>query len=105
MMSFFERKIPFETPQVLGLNIREQRLSRNWTQEVLAEKSGVPLSTLRKFERTGKISLESFVQICFCLDILDELVKITEIKEQDFTSMDQVLKDSTPRKRQRGRGK
>ncbi|NDV24830.1 helix-turn-helix transcriptional regulator [Desulfovibrio sp. JC022] len=86
-------------------NIREQRLSRNWTQKALSEKSGVSLSTLRKFERTGKISLESFVKICFCLDLLDKLIKVTEPRSQEFTSMDQVLEKSATKKRQRARGK
>ena len=40
-------------------NIRERRLQMDLTQEGLAERSGVPLSTLRKFEQTGMISLES----------------------------------------------
>ncbi|TIH11260.1 XRE family transcriptional regulator [Marinifilum sp. JC120] len=98
-------KTPADSFATLGQNIREQRLIRNWTQKALAERSGVPLSTLRKFEQTGKISLESFVQICFCLDILDDLVQATEPRKQKFTSMDQVLDKTTPKKRKRGSGK
>ncbi|TIH12508.1 XRE family transcriptional regulator [Marinifilum sp. JC120] len=86
-------------------NIREERLIRNWTQKMLSERSGVSLSTLRKFEQTGKISLESFVKICFCLDLLDELIKVTEPRSQEFTSMDQVLEKPTIKQRQRARGK
>lgn len=61
----------------------------------MAERSGVPLSTLIKFEQKGKISLDAFVRICFCLDVLDELIKATELKEQEFTSMVQVLKKTS----------
>lgn len=103
-MIFIDKVIPSEAMQVLGKNIREQRLSRNWTQKTLAERSGVPLSTLRKFEQKGKISLDAFVRICFCLDLLDEVIKATEIKEEVFTSMAQVLEKRIPKKRQRGRG-
>ena len=42
-------------------NVRERRLQMELTQEGLAERSGVPLSTLRKFEQKGSISLESFL--------------------------------------------
>ena len=43
-------------------NVRERRLQMDLTQEGLAERSGVPLSTLRKFEQKGNISLESFLK-------------------------------------------
>ncbi len=102
-MSLLNINTPSESIQIIGRNIRDQRLSRNWTQMTLAEKSGVPISTLRKFEQTGKISLESFIKICFCLDILDELLNTTEPKEQEFTSMDQVLNDTAPKRRKRGK--
>lgn len=32
-------------------NVRERRLQMNLTQEGLAERSGIPLPTLRKFEQ------------------------------------------------------
>ena len=41
-------------------NIRERRLQMDLTQEGLAERSGVSLSTLRKFEQKGSISLNFF---------------------------------------------
>ncbi|WP_319780074.1 helix-turn-helix transcriptional regulator [Maridesulfovibrio sp.] len=104
-MSLLNMNMPSEGSQIIMRNIREQRLSRNWTQQALSERSGVSLSTLRKFEQTGKISLESFVKICFCLDLLDDLISLTEPKEQEFTSMDQLLEKSATKKRQRARGK
>ena len=47
----------------LAENIRERRLQMELTQEGLAERSGVSLSTLRKFEQKGSISLESFLKL------------------------------------------
>ena len=41
-------------------NVRERRLQMELTQEGLAERSSVPLSTLRKFEQKGSISLNFF---------------------------------------------
>ena len=39
---------------------REKRLTLNFTQNTLAIRSGVSLGVLKKFERTGKISLAEF---------------------------------------------
>ena len=100
-MPLLTTHIPSDSPKEIGHNIRDQRLRRNWTQKTLSQKSGVSLSTLRKFEQTGKISLESFVQLCFCLGILDDVMKSTELKNDEFTSMDQVLKNTPPATRKR----
>ena len=43
-------------------NIRERRLLMELTQEELSDKSCVSLSTLRKFEQKGQISLDSFLK-------------------------------------------
>ena len=40
-------------------NVRERRLQMDLTQEGLAERSGVPLSTLRKFEDRKSTRLNS----------------------------------------------
>ncbi|WP_394699125.1 helix-turn-helix domain-containing protein [uncultured Cohaesibacter sp.] len=44
-------------------NVRARRLGMNLTQAGLADRSGVPLPTLRKFEQTGSISLEAFLKL------------------------------------------
>lgn len=41
-------------------HLRMQRLAVGLTQEGLANRAGVSLPTLRKFEQKGLISLESF---------------------------------------------
>jgi len=77
----------------------------NLTQEGLAERSGVPLPTLRKFEQKGAISLESFLKLQMVLGGLESILKATEIKEIEFSSIDEVLKtDNTPT-RKRGKRK
>lgn len=69
------------------------------TQQGLSERSGVPLSTLRKFEQKGVISLDSFLKIQSVVGGLEELVDTLKPKEQHFKSIDEVLKsaDKTPR--------
>lgn len=50
---------------------RQRRLALDMTQLVLAEKSGVPLGTLKRFERTGEVSLANLLVLAEALDVLD----------------------------------
>ncbi len=75
------------------------------TQAGLAERSGVPLPTLRKFEQQGSISLQSFLKLQWALGGLDDIVKATQIKEATFSSIDEVLKTDLTPSRKRGRRK
>ncbi len=82
--------------------IRERRLQMNLTQEGLSERSGVPLSTLRKFEQKGLISLDSFLKILSVVGGLEEMVEALKPKEQHFKSIDDVLKSVEKPVRKRG---
>ncbi len=84
-------------------NFRSHRLSKELTQEGLANRSGVSISTLRKFERTGQISLESFLKLAMVLGQLDALLEATAVTEGNFSSIDEVLEEkSTKKVKQRG---
>lgn len=97
--------ILFNTPSEMMNNLqkktKERRLQLNLTQKELAEKSCVALPTLQKYERTGQISLESFVKILFVLDLSQALMDIFNNHEMTYNSMDDLLNDipSKPRKR------
>ena len=83
-------------------NIRVLRLSKGLTQEGLAERSGVSLPTLRKFEQKGLISLESFLKLTMVLDCLENIVEATKSNEKNFSSIDDVLKNKKDKTPQRG---
>ena len=51
------------------------RLDKAWTREYLAEQAGINVHTLKRFERTGQISLERLVSLCQVLDVLHEFVR------------------------------
>ncbi|MGH8078136.1 MAG: helix-turn-helix domain-containing protein [Lysobacter sp.] len=57
----------------LGARIAQHRLRQDTTQRALAEASGVPLSTLRRIERTGLGSMEDYVAIMQALGLVDAL--------------------------------
>ncbi|MEC3965240.1 helix-turn-helix transcriptional regulator [Flagellimonas halotolerans] len=80
--------------------MRDLRLGRGLTQKGLSERSGVSLSSLRKFEQKGSISLESFLKLALTLGCMDKLIKATEPMESNFSSIDDVLaKDDKKPKR------
>ena len=85
----------------LGRRLKTKRLAHNLTQSGLAERSGVPLGTLKKFERTGVISLVSFVRLLVALGEQTGLERLFEKDDQDAMTLDQLL--SAPKARRRGR--
>lgn len=71
-------RTPAEVATELTNRIRTLRLLRNWKRETLATRSGVNVHTLKRFERTGQISLEAFLKLCDALERLDDLEHILE---------------------------
>ena len=62
----------FETPYEMAENaakrFRNMRKAKNVTIKALSERSGVPYSTIRRFESTGEISFLSLVKITSTLN-------------------------------------
>ena len=92
----------YKAHQKLVENIRERRLQMDLTQEGLAERSGVPLSTLRKFEQTGMISLESFLKIISIVGGLEEMIEGLKPNTPAFKSIDEVIKIDKKTVKKRG---
>ncbi len=95
----------FMTPRSMAEHIAKQarakRLALNFSQQSLAERSGVSLGVLKKFERTGKISLESLLKLAVILDAFEEFKGLfKEAEPESFVSIDALMKDKP---RQRGR--
>lgn len=77
-MLFFVLHTPPEVARTLGERVAELRLLRNWKRATLAERSGVSSASLRRFETTGQISLESLLKLALalgCLDQFEELLR------------------------------
>ena len=93
------------TPHDLMIQIaeraKEKRLVLNLTQSSLSERSGVSYGVIKKFEQTGKISIESLLNIALVLDSLAEFSTLFKSKPADsYQSLDQLLKQKV---RKRGR--
>lgn len=81
---------------------RVRRLAANLTQEGLAQRSGVSLGTLKKFERTGGISLKSLLNIAMALDATRGFESLFNADaSSSVLSLDELL--TQPKARKRGR--
>lgn len=94
----FNNVSPESKALALAERAKARRLEMNLTQEGLSVRSGIPLATYRRFERTGKISLEGLLHIAFALNALDDFDTIFNAPR--YASLDEALTASqTTRKR------
>jgi transcriptional regulator with XRE-family HTH domain len=95
-------KAPHEIVGDIARRVKEKRLSLNLSQQTLSDRSGVSYGTLKKFERTGQISLESIVKLALSLGSLDDFEHLfVPLKSIDALSLDELIKDTPRRKRGR----
>ena len=71
-MDGFSLATPEQVSRILAERLRALRLARGWKQATLAERSGVSLASLRRFEESGRVSLESLLDLAFALNRLDD---------------------------------
>jgi transcriptional regulator with XRE-family HTH domain len=67
---------PHEIHIILSQRVKRLRLINEWTQVELAERAGITLASLKRFESTGKISLERLLQIALALGRLTEFMQL-----------------------------
>lgn len=59
-------------------NFRKRRVEKNITRQRISELSGVPLSTVARFEQKGHISFETLIKIAKALGYTSEIKSIFE---------------------------
>ena len=84
-------KTPYEISMELALKAKEKRNYMKITQQQLSVRSGVSLSAIRRFEKTGEISLASLLKIAWILDSLKEFDCLFE--KPEYNSIEEILAD------------
>ncbi|MDW6092157.1 helix-turn-helix domain-containing protein [Vibrio rhizosphaerae] len=74
--------------------IKQSRKQQKLTVEALAKRSGVPYSTIRKFESSGNISLRQFLMLFEAVGDLSQIRALTQTHQSEPKSIDEVLKDA-----------
>jgi len=77
--------------QELKAKFREQRKALGYTQNELATRAGVSLGSLKRFERSGQIALESLLKLALVLECLGDFDTVCEGKELMLKSIEDLL--------------
>lgn len=84
-----KQKTPIEIANAIAKRIRTSRKRMKLSQQALSDKSDVSLGSIKRFERSGEISLLSLTKIAIALKCDNELERI--FTERKFESIQEVL--------------
>ncbi len=82
---------PFDLQLELCQFVKNTRKLKGYSVQAFSDKTGVPNSTIRKFENTGEISLRQFLMLYAEIGNLTELQQLTQ-KAEAPKSLDEVIK-------------
>lgn len=88
------------TMQRLAENLKARRLERKLSTKSLSAMSGVPASSIQRFELKHSISLESYVKLAKVLGYSEELMQL--LAEPKYDTMEELLEINKNRNRKRG---
>lgn len=94
----FTLSLPSEILDCMGQRLRTQRLAQSLSQSELAQKTGLSLGAIKKLERDGQSSLDTFVKVVSALRLAQELESLFVMKVESIAQMERVFK-LTQRKR------
>lgn len=88
------------TMQRLAENLKARRLERKLSTKSLSAMSGVPASSIQRFELKHSISLESYVKLAKALGYSEELMQL--LADPKYDTMEELLEINKNRNRKRG---
>lgn len=91
-----ERALEFVTYYEKQLEISQRfkiiRKNRKVSQQRLSELSGVSYASIRRFEKTGDISLASLVKLALALQLYDDLDNLFKV-QKEYKSIEEVISE------------
>ena len=92
----YEKALEFVTYYEKQLEIAKRfvliRKNRKISQRRLSEISGVSYASIRRFEKTGDISLASLVKLALALQLYDDLDNLFKVRKE-YKSIEEVIND------------
>lgn len=85
----FTQKTPTEIIKNLVLKIQDRRKKLKISQVELAQKSGVSLGSIKRFESKYEISLSSLIKIAIALDLDKDFDNL--FSQKNYKSIDEVI--------------
>ena len=92
-MIYLYQKTWTEINNNIAQKIVRLRKRKKITQKQLAARSGVSLGSLKRFEQSGEISLQSLTKIAIALDVENELEDL--FNNVPFASIEEVINEQT----------
>ncbi len=74
--------------KALAGDFRKRRVEKNLTRELVAEKSGVALSNIVRFEQKGLISLQNLINLAIAMGYISEVKSI--FAEPKYSTMEEL---------------
>ena len=88
------------TMQRLAEDLKTRRLEKKLLTKSLSEMSGVPASSIQRFELKHSISLESYVKLAKALGYSEDIMQL--LSEPKYDTMEELLEINKNRTRKRG---
>ena len=91
MKNYSINNTPTQVQLELAERFKKLRKDKKLSQSELADKSGVSLGSIKRFEYTGQISLESLLKLAHLFDRLDDFDAVFKINE-DLKKIEKLFK-------------
>lgn len=92
-----------DNPADIALHVaesfRKRRVEKNITRQHISELSGVPLSTVARFEQKGLIAFESLIKLAVALGYTPEIKNIFEVSKFDTMEELDIIRQKSGNKR------
>ena len=92
MINLYQKTWSEINNEIAGKIIR-MRKRKKISQKELAARSGVSLGSVKRFEQSGEISLQSLSKIAIALGVEDELLNLFD--DVPFASIEEVINEQT----------
>ena len=92
---------PAEMGKLLAERAKVLRLLKGWTRETLAKRAGVTAASLKRFETSGKASLELVLKVAHALARMEEFGKL--FQPPPAQSIEELEQRAATPARKRGR--
>ncbi len=88
-INIMDRYNPPVIAALIAAKMKKLRISNNLTQTDLASRSGVSLGSLKRFESTHQVSLQSLLKLAVVLDAMLPFQQLFD--KNEFESIDQLI--------------
>jgi transcriptional regulator with XRE-family HTH domain len=90
-MYFLNQKSPTEISEAVTKNLKAKRKKMKLSQEKLAEKSGVSLASVKRFENKFEIAFISLIKLAIALDCESDFENL--FKQKTYSSINEVINE------------